>query len=205
MTNIRFPNTRLRRNRNSEWSRAVNRENNLSVQNLILPLFVAEDEAAGEIKTMPGVRRNSLADLKLLVPQIVNLGIKAVMLFPYVLPTLKTNDGIEALNPDNIIYRAIKLIKNLAPHLGVIVDVALDPFTSHGHDGVIDQSGYVLNDRTVEILCSQALSISKAGADAVAPSDMMDGRVGFIRDVLESNGYHNIQIISYAAKFASNF
>ena len=127
MTNIRFPNTRLRRNRNSEWSRAVNRENNLSVQNLILPLFVAEDEAAGEIKTMPGVRRNSLADLKLLVPQIVNLGIKAVMLFPYVLPTLKTNDGIEALNPDNIIYRAIKLIKNLAPHLGVIVDVALDP------------------------------------------------------------------------------
>jgi len=200
-----FPRTRMRRNRRAAWSRALVAETHLNAEDLIWPVFVIEGEGRREaVPSMPGVDRLS-ADLVVeALGEAVELGIPAVALFPYVEPELKTADGREAFNPDNLVCRTIRRIKAEHPKLGVICDVALDPFNTYGHDGVC-RDGRVLNDESVEILCRQALVQAQAGCDVVAPSDMMDGRVGAIRDALDAAGLADTQIIAYAAKFASAF
>ena len=198
-----FPTTRLRRNRKSEWSRRMVAECRLAVADLIWPVFVIEGEGRREpVPSMPGVERLSL---DLLVAQVVEaaaLGVPAVAVFPYVPDKLRTADAREALNPDNLICRAVRTIKTGAPSIGVICDVALDPFNSFGHDGLV-RDGRVLNDETVEMLAQQAVIQAQAGCDIVAPSDMMDGRVGAIRRALDGAGLIETQILSYAAKYAS--
>jgi porphobilinogen synthase len=182
------------------------RENRLSVDDLIYPMFVIEGEDRREtIDSMPGVERVSIDQLLLEAKQCVELGIPAIALFPVVSQDKKSNDAAEAYNPDGLAQTAVRELKKAFPELGVITDVALDPFTSHGQDGLIDGSGYVLNDETVEVLVKQALSHAQAGADIVAPSDMMDGRIRAIRKVLEDNGFIHTRILSYAAKYASSF
>lgn len=198
--------TRLRRNRANGWTRRMVSENAVSVNDLIWPVFVLEGNKVEEqIKSMPGVSRWSLDMLLKQAEGAAKLGIPALALFPVVSGDKKSLDGEEACKADNLVNRAVRALKKEFPDLGIICDVALDPYTSHGHDGVLDESGYVANDETVEILCRQALAQAEAGVDIVAPSDMMDGRVGAIRDALDDAGFINTGILSYAAKYASAF
>jgi porphobilinogen synthase len=202
-----FPATRLRRTRASAWSRALFAEAVLTPSDLIWPLFIASDGEGGEepVATLPGVSRWPVALLAQRAREARDLGIPCIALFPNTPAGLRTADAREALNPGNLICRAVKAVKDAAPELGVLTDVALDPYTADGHDGVTDGSGYVLNDETTKILVEQALVQAAAGADIVAPSDMMDGRVGAIRAALEREGHVNVQIMAYAAKYASAF
>ncbi len=200
-----FPALRLRRTRASAWSRRLHAETVLTPADLIWPLFVTEGEAEEPISSLPGVSRWSIAQVAARAKEAAALGIPCVALFPNTPGELRSDDGAEAFNPDNLMCRAIRAIKDAVPDLGVLTDVALDPYTSHGHDGLVDASGYVLNDETAEVLVRQAVAQADAGADIVAPSDMMDGRIGLIREGLESAGHRNVQIMSYAAKYASGF
>jgi len=200
-----FPRTRLRRNRMTTFSRRLVKENSLSINDLIYPIFVTYgSNVKEEIKSMPGIYRFSLDLLANEIERIYSLDIPAIALFPKIEQSLKDPNGSEALNKNNLVCNAIKISKKVNNELGVICDVALDPFTDHGHDGVIinDQ---IDNDKTLEILCDQALIQAEAGCDIIAPSDMMDGRVGLIRDKLDSHGFTNVQIMSYAVKYASAF
>ncbi|MEM1402865.1 MAG: porphobilinogen synthase [Pseudomonadota bacterium] len=201
-----FPATRMRRLRASEFARRLVRENELTPADLIYPVFVLEGDGQREaVPSMPGVERLSIDLLVELAKEMVALGIPAIALFPVVSAEKKSLLAEEAYNPDGLAQRAVKALKDATPELGVITDVALDPFTTHGQDGIIDDNGYVLNDRTKEALVLQAKSHADAGADVVAPSDMMDGRIGAIRDVLEDAGHVNTLILSYAAKYASSY
>ncbi|MGQ0559475.1 MAG: porphobilinogen synthase [Sphingosinicella sp.] len=201
-----FPALRMRRTRASAWSRALFAETRLSPSDLIWPLFVAAGKDSEEpVATLPGVSRWSVDRLAEQARQARELGIPCVALFPNTPPELRNEEGEEAVNPDNLVCRAIRAIKDAVPDLGVLADVALDPYTSHGHDGLVDETGYVLNDATVERLTEQALVQAEAGADIIAPSDMMDGRVLAIRATLEGAGHVNVQIMAYAAKYASAF
>lgn len=206
MTYGKFPEVRLRRNRRQAWARRMVAETEITTADLIQPLFVHEKGEAEEISAMPGVKRYSIAQIVMIATRARDLGMPAIALFPVVDAKLKDDEGSEALNPNNLICRTIKAIKKqLGSTIGVIADVALDPYTTHGHDGLMDDEGRVLNDPTVEILCKQAVVLAMAGADIVAPSDMMDGRVGAIRKALDAEGKYNCQILSYAAKYASSF
>ena len=201
-----FPTTRLRRMRRDDFSRRLMRETTLATDNLIYPMFVIEGNGRREaVASMPGVERVTIDQLVVEARELVALGIPALALFPVTAPAAKTTDGSEAWNPEGLAQRAIRAVKKATPQLGLILDVALDPFTTHGQDGIIDDSGYVLNDITVEALVKQALSFAEAGADVVAPSDMMDGRIGAIREALEIAGHSNTRILAYAAKYASSF
>ncbi len=200
-----YPALRLRRTRASAWSRRLHAETVLTAADLLWPLFVTSGSEAEPIVTLPGVSRWPLAMLADRAREARDLGIPCLALFPNTPPHLRTAHGEEAFNPDNLMCRAIKTIKDAVPEVGVLTDVALDPYTSHGHDGLIDDAGYVLNDATAEVLVRQAVVQAEAGADIVAPSDMMDGRVGMIRSGLEDCGHVNVQIMAYAAKYASAF
>lgn len=201
-----FPALRLRRMRATAWSRALVSETYLGPQHLIWPLFVTSGEGVEEpIASLPGVSRWSVDGIVERAEEARDLGIGVVALFPNTPRELRTERGEEALNPDSLMCRAIRAIKQHVPEIGVLTDVALDPYTAHGHDGLIDGSGYVLNDATSDVLVGQALNQAAAGADIIAPSDMMDGRVGAIRDALEESGHPNVQIMAYAAKYASAF
>ena len=201
-----FPAIRPRRLRADDFSRRLVREHRLSVDDLILPVFVHEGEDRVEdVGSMPGVQRLSIDRLLMLAAEAHGLGIPALAIFPVTPPEAKSEDAREAWNPDGLAQRAVRALKQALPDLGVITDVALDPFTSHGQDGLMDASGYIVNDATVEALVRQALSHAAAGADIVAPSDMMDGRIGAIRRALEEAGHVNTRILSYAAKYASSF
>lgn len=202
----RYPALRPRRMRRDEFSRRLMRENALSADDLIYPVFVLEGEERSEpVASMPGVERMSLDRLLSEAETARSLGIPALALFPVVPASKKSEDAREAYNPDGLTQRAVRALKANFPDLGVITDVALDPFTTHGQDGLIDADGYVTNDATLEVLVKQALSHARAGADIVAPSDMMDGRVGAIRQALESEGWVNTRILAYSAKYASAF
>ena len=202
----RFPATRPRRNRSDEFVRRLVRENILTVDDLIAPMFVLDGDSRREpVASMPGVERLSIDLAVDEARRLHTLGIPAVALFPVTPAAAKSDDGREAYNPDAIAQRAIAAIKDAVPELGVITDVALDPFTTHGHDGVLDSAGRILNDETVDVLVRQALSQARAGVDVVAPSDMMDGRVAAIRAALESEGYRDVKILAYSAKYASSF
>ncbi|MCZ8172712.1 MAG: porphobilinogen synthase [Novosphingobium sp.] len=202
-----YPATRLRRTRVTAWSRALHRETVLTPADLIWPLFVTEGSGVEEpIGSLPGVSRWSVDGIAARAREAVALGIPCLALFPNTPPALRSADGAEALNPNNLMCRAIKAIKDACGNdIGVLTDVALDPYTSHGQDGLVDEGGYVLNDATVDMLVGQSLNQAAAGADVIAPSDMMDGRIGAIRDALEDHGHANVQIMSYAAKYASAF
>ncbi len=201
-----YPALRLRRTRATAWSRRLHAENVLTPADLIWPLFVTEGEEVEEpIATLPGVSRWSVDQIVARAKEARDLGITCLALFPNTQKERRSDDGAEALNPDNLMCRAIRAIKQAVPDIGVLTDVALDPYTAHGHDGIVDDAGYVLNDRTIELLIGQSLNQAKAGADIIAPSDMMDGRVGLIREALEGGGHVNVQIMAYAAKYASAF
>jgi len=201
-----YSTTRMRRMRRDVFSRRLMRENKLSTDDLIYPMFVIEGNNKREsVDSMPGVERVSIDQLLIEAQQCVELGIPAIALFPVVSQDKKSDDAAEAYNADGLAQTAVRALKNAYPELGVITDVALDPFTSHGQDGLTDDSGYVLNDETVEVLVKQALSHAQAGADIVAPSDMMDGRIGAIRQALEDQGYIHTRILAYSAKYASSF
>ena len=201
-----YPATRMRRMRCNDFSRRMMRETRLSADDLIWPVFILEGDKQREpVASMPGVERLSIDLLVAAATEIHALGVPAVALFPVTPADRKTEDASEAYNPDGLAQRAVRALKKALPDLGVITDVALDPFTTHGQDGLIDDSGYVMNDETVEVLVKQAVSHAAAGADIVAPSDMMDGRIGAIRSALEANGYSNTRILAYAAKYASSF
>ena len=201
-----YPNRRMRRLRKHDFSRRLIAENQLSVNDLIYPMFVVEGKNRTEaVESMPGVCRLSIDLLVKEAQELVALGIPAIALFPVTPQTHKTLDACEAYNPQGLAQKAVRAIKEVCPELGVITDVALDPFTTHGQDGIIDNDGYVLNDVTTEILVKQALSHADAGADMVAPSDMMDGRIGAIREALEAAGHINTQIMAYSAKYASAY
>ena len=204
--NRQFPKTRLRRPRANLFSRRLVRENQLSASDFILPLFVIDgDNKQEEVASMPGVFRQSIDLIIQTCAKAYDLGIPAVVLFPVLGNDHKSLLAEESYNPKGLVQRAIAAIKKECPDLGVITDVALDPYTTHGQDGIIDDSGYVVNDTTTQTLVKQALSHAKAGADIVAPSDMMDGRIGAIRSELENNGFVNTQILAYSAKYASAF
>ncbi len=197
---------RPRRMRKHEFNRSLIRENSLSVSDLIYPLFIIEGEKKKEkIDSMPGIERLSIDQLLIEAKEIVDLKIQAIALFPVISPDKKTLEAEESYNPDGLVQRAVRELKRSFPELAVITDVALDPYTSHGLDGVIDSDGYVLNDETVNILIKQSLSHAHAGADIVAPSDMMDGRIGAIRHALEEQGFIHTNILAYSAKYASSF
>ena len=201
-----FPHTRLRRMRRDDFTRRLVRENALSVNDLIYPVFVLDGEKKREaVSSMPGVERLSLDLLLPVAEKCVKLGIPVMALFPVIDPSLKTPDGREATNAQGLVPRVVKSLKQHFPELGVMTDVALDPFTSHGQDGLLDDSGYILNDPTVEVLVQQALTQADAGVDIVAPSDMMDGRIGAIRQALEAHGHLHTRIMAYSAKYASAF
>jgi porphobilinogen synthase len=192
--------------RRDDFSRRLMRETQLSAADLIYPVFVLEGEGQHEaVESMPGIDRLSIDLLCDEAAQIHALGVPAIALFPVTPAEKKTEDAREAFNPDGLAQRAVRALKAALPELGVITDVALDPFTTHGQDGLIDDSGYVLNDETVEVLVKQAVSHAQAGADVVAPSDMMDGRIGAVRAALEAGGYRNTRILAYSAKYASSF
>jgi porphobilinogen synthase len=200
-----YPRIRMRRNRRDEWSRRLTSENTLTAADLIWPVFVHEERAARmPVPSMPGVDRLSIAALVDAAGEAQALGVPLIALFPATPGERKTPDGEEALNPENLICRAVRAVKKAHPALGVLCDVALDPYTTHGHDGVL-RDGYVANDETVAILCRQALVQAEAGCDVIAPSDMMDGRIGAIRDALDAKGFERVRIMSYAAKYASAF
>jgi porphobilinogen synthase len=201
-----YPALRLRRTRATPWSRKLHAETVLTPADLIWPLFIAEGQGVEEpIASLPGVSRWSVDGIVARAKEARDAGIPCVALFPNTPPALRSDGGEEALNPDNLMCRAIRALKDAVPEVGVLTDVALDPYTAHGHDGLIDAAGYVMNDATAEILVGQALNQAAAGADIIAPSDMMDGRVGLIREALEGAGHINVQIMSYAAKYASAF
>jgi len=201
-----FPAARPRRLRRDDFTRRLVRENSLSANDMIYPVFVLDGEKKSEtIASMPGVERLSLDLLLPVAEQCVKLGIPVMALFPVIDPALKTPDGREALNDKGLVPRVVKSLKSHFPELGVMTDVALDPFTSHGQDGLLDDSGYILNDPTVEVLVQQALTQANAGVDIVAPSDMMDGRIGAIRQLLEAQGHVHTRIMAYSAKYASAF
>ncbi|MFA5487987.1 MAG: porphobilinogen synthase, partial [Candidimonas sp.] len=201
-----FPATRLRRNRRDDFSRRLVRENTLTADDLIYPVFVMEGQGVREpVPSMPGVVRYSPDTVLHVAEECVQLGVPVLSLFPVIDSGLKTPDGVEAANPDGLVPRVVRALKDRFPELGVLTDVALDPYTSHGQDGVIDDDGYVLNEPTVEILTRQALIQAQAGVDVVAPSDMMDGRIGAIRGVLEANSLIHTRIMAYSAKYASAF
>ena len=201
-----FPITRMRRMRADEFSRRLMRENTLTTDDLILPVFILEGENQREaVPSMPGVERVSIDLLLEEVSELISLGVPAIALFPVTPLEVKTLDAREAYNPEGLAQRAVRAIKEKHPDMGVITDVALDPFTTHGQDGLIDDAGYVMNDETVEVLIKQAISHADAGADVVAPSDMMDGRIGAIREALENEDFRNTRILAYAAKYASSF
>ena len=202
---VGYPTRRLRRNRRDAFSRALVRENTLTTSHLIYPMFVLDGHDEREtVHSMPGVERLSIDLMLKQAERAFLLGIPAVALFP-VVRNNKTDDGQEAYNPDGLVQRAVRALKSELPDLGVITDVALDPYTTHGQDGLIDASGYVLNDETCDVLVQQALSHAEAGADIVAPSDMMDGRIGLIRDALEDEDHIHTRILAYSAKYASAF
>ncbi len=201
-----FPFTRMRRMRSNDFSRRLMRETRLDVSDLIYPLFVTESsEKDLKIKSMPGIERIQIDNLTKEAKEIHSLGIPAIALFPVTTDTIRSSDAKESYNKDGLIQRSIKKIKDSVPDLGLITDVALDPFTLSGQDGLTNKSGKILNDETVDVLVQQAISHAKAGADIVAPSDMMDGRIGFIRDALEEEGLIDTKILSYSAKYASSF
>lgn len=199
-----FPQTRLRRLRQAPWIRNLVAENSLTVQDFVWPIFIRNTDSPSEIPAMPGVFRLTCAELIPAVQQAADLGITAVALFPYTPIEKRTPDGAEALNPQNLVCQAIRLIKKHVPAMGVITDVALDPYTDHGHDGLL-QNGQIVNDPSVAVLCQQALNQAEAGADVLAPSDMMDGRVAAIRQALDEHGFQDRMILSYAVKYASAF
>ena len=201
-----FPRTRLRRMRRDDFSRRLMRESTLSADNFVYPVFVIEGRNRREaVQSMPGIERVTVDELVREAEQLAELRIPALVLFPVIDPNAKSLDAKEAWNPDGLVQRAIREIKGAVPQLGVITDVALDPYTTHGQDGLIDESGYVVNDATVEALVKQSLSHAEAGADIVSPSDMMDGRIGAIREALEIAGHLNTRILAYSAKYASSF
>jgi porphobilinogen synthase len=201
-----FPSTRMRRNRFSDFSRRLVRENQLSANDFIYPVFVIEGASKREpIDSMPGIERVSIDELKREVEELLGLGVPAIALFPKIDGSLKTLDGAAAFDPDGLVPRAVRAVKESFPEMGIICDGALDPYTTHGQDGIIDDSGYVLNDVTVEALRKQAVVCAQAGADVIAPSDMMDGRVGAIREELDQAGLINTQILAYSAKYASAY
>ena len=201
-----YPFTRMRRMRRDDFSRRMMRETTLTPDDLIYPVFVLEGKGEREpVPSMPGIERMSIDLLVEEARQLVHLGVPAMALFPVTPPEAKSEKAEEAYNPDGLAQRTVRALKDAVPEMGIITDVALDPFTTHGQDGLIDEEGYVLNDETVEVLVKQALSHAQAGADVVAPSDMMDGRVGEIRDVLESEGFINTRILAYSAKYASSY
>ncbi|WP_375752125.1 porphobilinogen synthase [Vibrio sp. HN007] len=201
-----FPGRRMRRMRKHDFSRRLMAENQLSVNDLIYPMFILMGKNRREaVESMPGVERVSI-DLLIEEAQLLaNLGVPAIALFPVVNQDVKSLNAEEAYNPEGLVQRAVRALKEHVPDMGVITDVALDPFTTHGQDGIIDETGYVLNDETTEVLIKQALSHAEAGADVVAPSDMMDGRIGKIREALEEAGHIYTQIMAYSAKYASNY
>jgi porphobilinogen synthase len=199
-----YPRVRMRRNRRHDWSRRLVAENALSPNDLIWPVFVKEGAGREAIPSMPGVDRHGVEALVDAAGEAASLGIPLIAVFPVTPLARKSEDGEEALNPDNLVCKAVRAVKKAHPGLGVLCDVALDPFTTHGHDGV-RRDGYVANDETVEILCRQAIVQAEAGCDVIAPSDMMDGRVGAIRRALDEKGFSRVQIMSYAAKYASAF
>jgi porphobilinogen synthase len=201
-----YPALRLRRTRTAAWSRRLHAETVLTPADLIWPLFISDGRGVEEpIASLPGVSRWSVDGIVARAKEARDLGIPCLALFPNTPANLRTHDGREALNPDNLMCSAIRAIKNAVPEIGVLTDVALDPYTAHGHDGLVDDRGYVMNDATVEVLVGQSLNQAEAGADIIAPSDMMDGRIGIIRNALEGNGHINVQIMAYAAKYASAF
>ncbi len=204
--NINFPQTRMRRMRYSDFSRRLMRENRLSVDDLIYPMFVTEGAKQRQtISSMPDIERLSLDLLLAEAHQLYELGIPAIALFPVTSADKKSEQAAEAYNPDGLIQRSVRALKQTVPELGIITDVALDPFTTHGQDGLVNPDGYVMNDETIEVLIRQALSHAEAGADIVAPSDMMDGRIGAIRQALEAQNHSNTLILAYSAKYASSF
>ena len=201
----RYPSTRMRRNRRHDWSRRLVAQHHLCVDDLIWPLFVHDDKnRAVPVPSMPGVERLSLDLLVDAIGTAADLKIPAVALFPATDPKKKTEDAAEATNPENLVCRAVRAVKQAHPDIGIICDVALDPYTSHGQDGLV-RDGYVVNDESIEVLCRQALVQAEAGCDIIAPSDMMDGRIGAIRAALDEAGFQRVQIMSYAAKYASAF
>ena len=202
----KFPSTRLRRMRRDDFSRRLMREQVLTANDLIYPVFVLDGQDRKEVvASMPGVVRQSVDHLLHTAERAVKLGVPALALFPVIDSSLKSLDAAEAYNPDGLVPRTIKALKQRFPELGIITDIALDPYTSHGQDGLIDADGYVLNDATVEVLCKQALCHAAAGADVVAPSDMMDGRIGSVRAALDGAGHIHTRILAYSAKYASSF
>jgi porphobilinogen synthase len=201
-----FPQRRMRRMRRDEFSRRLMRENRLTPDDLIYPVFVMEGKARAErVESMPGVLRHTVDKLFPLANDCIQAGIPAIALFPAIDPELKTPDGSEAANPEGLVPRAVTALKERFPLLGVITDVALDPYTTHGHDGIVDSSGYVLNDETLAMLAKQALVNAGAGVDVIAPSDMMDGRIGAIRAALDKERFIHTRILAYSAKYASGF
>jgi porphobilinogen synthase len=201
-----YPRVRMRRMRRDPFSRRLMRETRLTTDDLIYPMFVIEGRGQREpVPSMPGIERVSIDELVREAAELVALGVPALALFPVPAAATKSLDGREAWNPEGLVQRAVRAVKATAPALGVITDVALDPYTTHGQDGIIDAAGYVVNDETVAVLVKQALSHAAAGADVVAPSDMMDGRIGRIRDALEAAGHIHTRILAYAAKYASSF
>ena len=200
-----FPTTRLRRNRRHAWSRRLTAENRISTADLVWPVFVREGSAQRTpVPSMPGVERMTVDLLVEAVSEAADLGIPAIAVFPVTDPALKTPDGDEALNPDNLLCRSVRAVREADVEIGIIGDVALDPYTSHGQDGLV-RDGYVANDETMEVLTKQSVNQAQAGCDIIAPSDMMDGRVGAIRAALDQSGFDRVQIMSYSAKYASAF
>ena len=201
-----YPATRMRRMRRNDFSRRLMRESQLTAADLIYPMFIIEGDGVREpVASMPGIDRLSIDQLVKDAGEAAALGIPAVVLFPVIDSRQKSADAHEAWNPKGLVQRAVRALKDAKPELGVITDVALDPYTSHGQDGLLDDSGYVVNDETVSALIKQSLSHADAGADVVSPSDMMDGRIGAIRDALEDEGHVNVRILAYSAKYASSF
>ena len=207
MTDARFPAIRMRRLRRHDWTRRLVAENTLSPADFIWPIFIVDGEKKREaVPSMPGVDRLSIDLVPAAAEEAARLGIPVIALFPYTDPSLKTPDGREATNTNNLVCQATRALKKAVPEIGVLCDVALDPYTSHGHDGLLDgNNGNIVNDETLEILVRQALVQAEAGCDIIAPSDMMDGRVGAIRNALEKNGFKDTMIMAYAAKYASAF
>jgi porphobilinogen synthase len=200
-----FPRTRMRRNRRYPWSRRLVAENTLTVDDFIWPVFVRDGNGVIEpVESMPGANRYSVDQIANAVAQASELGIPAVALFPFTDASLKDSEGSEGINPDNLVCRAVSAIKKAHPDMGVMCDVALDPYTDHGHDGLL-RGGYVVNDETLDVLCRQALVQAQAGCDVIAPSDMMDGRVQAIRETLDGEGFEHVLIMAYTAKYASGF
>ncbi|MBX9797722.1 porphobilinogen synthase [Sphingomonas sp.] len=201
----RYPAIRLRRTRVAPWSRRLHAETVLTPADLIWPLFITAGGEEEPIASLPGVSRWPVSGIVARAKEAAALGIPCVALFPNTPADKRSDEGEEALNPDNLMCQAIRALKDAVPEIGVLTDVALDPYTSHGHDGLVDAAGYVRNDATADVLVQQALNQAAAGADIIAPSDMMDGRIGLIREALEEEGHVNVQIMAYAAKYASGF